>query len=66
MRNANHPLFRLSDPEEDSCILAAHRADARYRERLRTERKDEEPTEPSRYQASDDDLPDIFFERGSR
>ena len=54
----NHPLFLAFDPEEDSCIVATHRADERYRQPLRTEHKQEEP-EP--YQASDDDLPEIFF-----
>jgi hypothetical protein len=48
------------DPEEDSCIIATHRADERYRQRLRTERTPEERTPPGRYQASDDDLPEIF------
>jgi hypothetical protein len=61
----NHPIFRPVDDEQDSCIVALYHADERFR-RLRSERKDEEPTEPSRYQASDDDLPSIFFERGSR
>ena len=63
MRNRNHPLFRSSDPEEDSCIIAMHRADERYRQRLRSERKEEEPTESSRYQAVDSDLPEVFWPR---
>jgi hypothetical protein len=50
----NHPVFERFDLEEDSCIVAAHRAEERYRQRLRTERKDEEPTESSRYEANDD------------
>jgi hypothetical protein len=58
----NNAIFRRFDPEEDSCFIAACRADERYRQRLRTERTDEERTEPSRYEASDDDLPQIFFE----
>jgi hypothetical protein len=58
--NPNHPIFRGADPEEDSCVIATHRADERYRQRARTERKEEEP---ERYQASDDDLPEIFWPR---
>jgi hypothetical protein len=60
----NHPVFTTFDPE-DSCIVSAHRADARYRERLRSERKDE-LTEPPRYLASDDDLPEMFWPREQR
>ncbi|HXE32797.1 MAG TPA: hypothetical protein VN087_02705 [Verrucomicrobiae bacterium] len=29
----NHPVFERFDLEEDSCIVAAHRADERYRQR---------------------------------
>ena len=58
----NHPIFRGFDPEEESCVVAMHRADELYRQRLRTEHKDDERTEPSRYEASDDDLPELFFE----
>jgi len=54
----NHPIFRGFDPEEESCVSSIHRADERYRQRLRTEHKEEES---ERYQASDDDLPDIFW-----
>ena len=56
----NHPLFLAFDPEEDSSIVATHRADERCRQRLRTEHKEEEQ---ERYQASDDDLPEIFWPR---
>jgi hypothetical protein len=55
----NHPLFRGFDPEEESCVVSTHRADERYRQRLRTERKEEEPER----QARDDDLPEIFWPR---
>jgi hypothetical protein len=67
----NHPLFQKFDPE-DSCIVALHRADERWRRRLRSEpeRKDEQEQsgelEGQRYVADDSDLPAIFFERGSR
>lgn len=36
----NHPLFQRFD-QEDSCVIFAHRADERYRERLRSERPDD-------------------------
>jgi hypothetical protein len=59
----NHPVFKTFDLEQDSCFIAAHRADERYRQRLRSERKEEQRTEPSRYQASDDDLPEALWPR---
>ena len=61
MRNRNHPVFRGSDAGEESCIVAMHRANERYHQRLRSERKDEEPEKVSRYQASDEDLDPFFW-----
>jgi hypothetical protein len=63
MRNRNHSIFRPVGDEQDSCIAAAHRADERYRRRLRSEpeHKDQEPPEPSRYVAVDGDLPEFFW-----
>lgn len=58
----NHPIFERIDPEEDSCFVAAQRADERYRQRLRTECKEEQHAE-SQYQATDGDLPEVFWPR---
>lgn len=57
-------MFKTFDLEQDSCFIAAHRADERYGLRLRTERTDEERTEPSPYEPTDDDLPEMFWSAG--
>jgi len=68
MRNRHHVLFRPADPFEDSCIAAAHLANERYlqREAAQEEGKltsaDAGQKERAPYEASDDDLPRIFWE----
>lgn len=59
-----NPIFRKFELE-DSCIVAAHLANERYLQRQAAQEEgagQEQRTEPAPYEASDDDLPRIFFQ----
>ena len=58
--NPNHALFRLVDPEQDSCCVALQAANERHLVRQQSARVDDVGVSGP-YVAGDSDLPEIFF-----
>jgi hypothetical protein len=75
MKNPHHPIFRPPYLSEDSCIAAMQLANERHLTQRATTGEEgelfradngvaqEKCAAPPRYQASDDDLPGIFWPR---
>jgi|GEM_PF-2866447 hypothetical protein len=66
--NPNHPIFCGANSLEDSCVFALQRANELHlhgqRKRQEGElfaARQESDTETAHYQATDDDLPEIFW-----
>jgi hypothetical protein len=74
MKNLHHAIFRPPCLTEDSCIAALQFANERYLSRQATAQQErlisadagvvqDECVELPRYEASDDDLPEVFWPR---
>jgi hypothetical protein len=78
MKSPHHGVFRPADLEQDSCFHAIALANERFLQRHQAAWQEEgklfsandevlkeQCLEPPHYEASDDDLPSIFFEPSS-